>query len=317
LKTTIAAGATCSGGGIKIDVGLDNGDGGGTARNGTLETGEVDSTANVCNPAPVGGTYLFRAGEAGGTVLQRYTIASDTWATVTAPPAGMQSIIASDGTLVYAYLTDSTLRAYSPTANSWSTVTSTPPPNASSNYSILVSTPGGLYYCGFTQSTMNRYQGGTWTSITLPSPCGMSGTYDGSGKILIRLVSSNSFMVVDSATGTYSNTVTVAGSHIDYIINGSYYAGNWYTQDGNPGSAIMRADATLGGAQTSTGLLLNIQYPSSVTDYTAGMIYFTGFNDATTNGQWLVRFNPVANTLTPLTSAPAGVMNRASMVVVQ
>jgi len=50
--TTIGTGdATCPTGGQKVDSGLDNGDGGGTAGNGTLENGEVDSSANVCNGA--------------------------------------------------------------------------------------------------------------------------------------------------------------------------------------------------------------------------------------------------------------------------
>jgi len=45
-------GANCDAfgnGGIRIRSGLDNGDGGGTAYNGTLEDGEVDSTAYVCH----------------------------------------------------------------------------------------------------------------------------------------------------------------------------------------------------------------------------------------------------------------------------
>ena len=43
------AGVNCEFGGVKIDVGLDNGDGGGTAGNATLETGEIDQTSYVCD----------------------------------------------------------------------------------------------------------------------------------------------------------------------------------------------------------------------------------------------------------------------------
>lgn len=43
------SGANCTAGGIKIHVGIDNGDGGGTQRNQTLEAGEVDVTTYVCN----------------------------------------------------------------------------------------------------------------------------------------------------------------------------------------------------------------------------------------------------------------------------
>jgi len=47
-KTAIAAGATCFNGGTRYVAGLDNGDGGGTARNGVLENGEIDTSTNVC-----------------------------------------------------------------------------------------------------------------------------------------------------------------------------------------------------------------------------------------------------------------------------
>ena len=49
--TAEAPGANCANGGTKVESGLDNGDGGGTANNGVLESGEVDSTSYVCNGA--------------------------------------------------------------------------------------------------------------------------------------------------------------------------------------------------------------------------------------------------------------------------
>lgn len=47
----LAAGSECASGGVTIDVGLDNGDGGGTPGNGVLESGEIDHTIVVCNGA--------------------------------------------------------------------------------------------------------------------------------------------------------------------------------------------------------------------------------------------------------------------------
>ncbi len=47
--TDEAAGSNCSYGGKKIRSGLDNGDGGGTARDRVLQIGEVDSTEYVCD----------------------------------------------------------------------------------------------------------------------------------------------------------------------------------------------------------------------------------------------------------------------------
>jgi hypothetical protein len=45
------AGANCADGGQKVETGLDNGDGGGTANDGILQAGEVDATSYVCNGA--------------------------------------------------------------------------------------------------------------------------------------------------------------------------------------------------------------------------------------------------------------------------
>lgn len=47
--TTESAGPACANGGQRIQLGLDNGDGGGIARDGTLQNGEVDSSKYVCN----------------------------------------------------------------------------------------------------------------------------------------------------------------------------------------------------------------------------------------------------------------------------
>jgi hypothetical protein len=49
--TSEPAGANCANGGQKIETGLDDGDGGGTANDGILQSGEVDSTSYVCNGA--------------------------------------------------------------------------------------------------------------------------------------------------------------------------------------------------------------------------------------------------------------------------
>jgi len=66
--TTEPLGTNCRGGGLRVDVGLDNGDGGGTARNAVLETGEIDQTSYVCTPVPkrVFVTSTTTAGAMGG-----------------------------------------------------------------------------------------------------------------------------------------------------------------------------------------------------------------------------------------------------------
>jgi hypothetical protein len=51
-QTPEAPGANCANGGTKIQSGLDNGAGGGTAHDGTLQSGEVSATGYACNGAP-------------------------------------------------------------------------------------------------------------------------------------------------------------------------------------------------------------------------------------------------------------------------
>ncbi|SFM70850.1 DUF7151 family protein [Marinobacter zhejiangensis] len=48
---TAAAPANCPDGGQRLDIGLDNGDNSGISRDGTLQSGEIDSTGYVCNGA--------------------------------------------------------------------------------------------------------------------------------------------------------------------------------------------------------------------------------------------------------------------------
>jgi hypothetical protein len=67
--TVEPAGANCATGGQRLTVGLDNGDGGGTANNGTLEAGEVDGTSYVCTGATGPAGQAGDAGAAGATGL--------------------------------------------------------------------------------------------------------------------------------------------------------------------------------------------------------------------------------------------------------
>ena len=120
-------------------------------------------------------------------------------------------------------------------------------------------------------------------------------------------------MVVNSAAGTYTKTVTVSGTHNELFANGAYYAGNWYTQETN--ANILRADATLGGAQTDTGVNVGIYYTNMVTDYAAGMIYLSCYADFLPGGLALARYNPVAGTFVTLANAPSGIPHRGNMVI--
>jgi len=60
--STEPQGTNCQYGGVRIDTGLDNGAGGGTVSNGTLETGEISDTRYVCaGPPAVNGQNGFNS----------------------------------------------------------------------------------------------------------------------------------------------------------------------------------------------------------------------------------------------------------------
>lgn len=65
--TTELSGNNCGNGGVRIDAGLDNGSGGGVARNGTLEPGEITSTSYACNGSDGYSSLVTVGAEAAGT----------------------------------------------------------------------------------------------------------------------------------------------------------------------------------------------------------------------------------------------------------
>ncbi|QDG53712.1 hypothetical protein FIV42_24090 [Persicimonas caeni] len=73
LTTLNVGDANCANGGVQLDVGLDNGDGGETAGDGTLGAGEVDSTNYACNGTNGQDGADGADGTNGHNSLSRYT----------------------------------------------------------------------------------------------------------------------------------------------------------------------------------------------------------------------------------------------------
>jgi hypothetical protein len=95
--TAVAAGATCTNGGNRIDSGLDNGTAGGTARNGTLEAGEVTSVQYVCNGGGAAGLTGAILKDNNGVSLGRIVTASRSSATIVTS-TGHMTILNWNGT---------------------------------------------------------------------------------------------------------------------------------------------------------------------------------------------------------------------------
>jgi hypothetical protein len=121
-------------------------------------------------------------------------------------------------------------------------------------------------------------------------------------------------MVVDSVAGAVITTINVTGYHNDWTASGAYYAGRWYTQ--NWTNPIYSANATADGALTSTGLTPASVFSGMATDFADGVIYLAGYGDGY-YGSELVRYDPVAGTLTNLATPPAGINDQSNIVLVR
>jgi hypothetical protein len=73
LLTAEPAGVNCLDPGTRLDVGIDNGDGGGTPADGTLQPGEIDQTAYLCRPTPHFVNGDFELGNFTGWLTQDLT----------------------------------------------------------------------------------------------------------------------------------------------------------------------------------------------------------------------------------------------------
>ena len=89
-------GVNCADGGQKTESGLDNGDGGGTARDGILQAGEVDTTIYLCDGAA-------GAAGAGFTLVDSLGSAFTSTSTTGAEVTGLTNTLSATGTYVFTY----------------------------------------------------------------------------------------------------------------------------------------------------------------------------------------------------------------------
>lgn len=68
---TVSPGGECRTGGVRVDIGLDNGDGSGVAKDGVLQDGEIDSSQLICNAvlAPAVGDLTSPPGPTGSASI--------------------------------------------------------------------------------------------------------------------------------------------------------------------------------------------------------------------------------------------------------
>ena len=84
----------CPGGGFRVDVGLDNGDGGGVAGDGMLDAGEIDDTEWVCNGAP---DFTIHRGKIWSFSAEQFSYPVETVLSTASNPADLQTKLDMEG----------------------------------------------------------------------------------------------------------------------------------------------------------------------------------------------------------------------------
>lgn len=280
------AGANCANGGQRVDVGID------ANQNGTLEAGEIQQTAYVCN-AVSAPTRVYMANWAGfdGT-FSIYDIASNTWQAGPALPVASRGQIAADGSNVYMLGTDGNVYLYTSSSNSWA-VNGTGV--SLSNFAFFAAADGNLYACSATSSTLNIRSGGTWSTLTLPAPCSLAGGLDAiAHELYIQTYGTAGFSVIDTRTNTLARTVTNGTVIGENSSSAAPLYGQFYTR--NYGGDILRVDGT-SGTLTDTGVDPTQQHNGFAADPSRGVIYTSAsgvFNS----------YDPASGALTSLAASP-------------
>ena len=280
------AGANCTVGGQRIDVGIDtNGDG-------TLEAGEIQQTAYVCN-AVSAPTRVYMANWAGfDATFSIYDIASNTWQAGPALPVASRGQIAADGSNVYMLGTDGNVYLYTSSSNSWA-VNGTGV--SLSNFAFFAAADGDLYACAADTTTLNIRSRGTWSTLTLPAPCSLAGGLDAiAHELYIQRYGTAGFFVIDTRTGTLARTVTNGTVIGENSSSAAPLYGQFYTR--NYGGDILRVDGT-SGTLTDTGVDPTQQHNGFAADPSRGVIYTSAsgvFNS----------YDPASGALTSLAASP-------------
>ncbi|MCP4754067.1 MAG: hypothetical protein GY866_24545 [Proteobacteria bacterium] len=199
--TDVPPGGGCSAGGIKIEVGIDNGDGGETAGDDILQAGEIDSTAFFCETSypPTNPSISINGGDS-------LTDSLDVTLTLSA----------DDDIGVTGYYASETNTEPSASAAGWTPVTSTTGYSADVSFTLSSGEGTKIVYIWFKDAAGNisSRESGTIELITPDTTAPMGPT-----------------LSIDSdASSTFSRSVTLNLSADDDIGVTGYYASETSTE---------------------------------------------------------------------------------------
>ncbi len=269
-----------------------------------------DMCSNTCKApvASLGKIYLTSSNGTAG--FYGYTIANNTWATLTSPPNVTYSQITNDGTSVYLLGNNNVIYKYNQANNSWS-VDPTPGPNAeaASPIGFFKWTNQGFYYLKDGGTNLRHYKNGAWSVVVLPVAGSSAGSWDKvKNELYIRTYGQLGFRVINTLNDATARTIVdVTGvgenSRTGSYVNGFYY-GRTFT------GTLQKLDA-VSGVKTDTLKQPGSDHMGSDADNATGFVYLSGYGGTPTVFQ---RYDPVQNVITSLANQPS-VSNHSTITV--
>ncbi len=254
---------------------------------------------------------VFLTSSNGTAGFYRYTIATDTWATVKSPSNTTKSQITNDGTYVYLLGTNNQIYKYDPKGDNWSAHIAGPTASASSPIGLLQWFKDGFYYCKDGSTTMYVYRNNAWTNFTLPASCSCAGTWDdAANELYVRIYSRLGFMVVDTTNDAVVRNFADSSGVTENSRTGAYHSGYFYTRTYS--GAFQKLDKT-SGVKTATSITPISSHTATDTDFFTGLIYVSGYSGQATAFQV---FDPGANTLVSKANQPS-VSNHSTITVMR
>ena len=231
----------------------------------------------------------------GDTTFAVYDPEIDSWTALTPYETGCQMAVSSTGQL-YAYgFNTQTIDLYDPATDTWIPIFPTPPGSTGYYCNLEITNTGEFLYTEVWASTLWYTMGGVWNTLVLPFTANAMGDYDPTtDQYIIGQASTTNAHMIDVHTWTIIDYFSPVGNG-EYARFGVVMGNRYYFEAG--ASNIHYFDLSNPALPPiDTGLNWGGFYTSAAGDR-ANMVIYNASLDSTV----LVLFDPVANTLAPLT----------------
>jgi cysteine-rich repeat protein len=250
-----------------------------------------------CQTEKVDKVYAMSRDNADG--FHGYTISTNTWKTLAAPPTIALGTLTNDGKVVYMLGVDGIVHQYDPGADMWSP-SAVPGPNINPGVRAFFKwTRQGFYYIDCGGGQMRHLKNGQWVMLNWGvegADCG--GSWDAArNELYVRTQYEMGFRVLDTTSDTFVRTISDPTAAILFSQMGSYSSGFFYVRSW--GGTLKRLDAMTGAKTDTMKKPATTDYNATDTDVLTGDLYLAAYGGTT-----FQRYRPSDNTLTTLAKTP-------------